>query len=148
MLHVEPRADRAPNPSTIHTIRRHPPSRHTLGRLLRFGISGIIATGIHVAAATFLIYLFHASHVSANSIAFIVANVGSYLLNSLWSFGCTPGRDSYLRFLLVSLLGFILTLGISKTADVLGAGYWVGLACILSVVPPVTFVLHRSWTFR
>jgi putative flippase GtrA len=132
----------------LPAIRQRLPGSHTLGRLFRFGVSGIIATGIHVAVATFLIYLFHASQVSANGIAFIIANVGSYLLNTLWSFGSTPGRDSYLRFLLVSLLGFLLTLGISRTAEILGAGYWVGLACILSVVPPVTFVLHRSWTYR
>lgn len=132
----------------LPAIRERLPGSHTLVRLFRFGVSGIIATGIHVAVATFLIYLFHASQVGANGMAFIIANVGSYLLNTLWSFGSTPGRDSYLRFLLVSLLGLLLTLGISKAADILGADYWVGLACILSVVPPVTFVLHRSWTYR
>jgi hypothetical protein len=30
----------------------------------------------------------------------------------------------------------------------LGLSYWVGLAVILSVVPPLTFLMHRFWTFR
>jgi len=117
-------------------------------RLFRFGVSGVIATGIHVAVATPVIYLLHASQVAANGVAFVVANIASYLLNTLWSFGATPSRDSYLRFLIVSLLGLALTLGISAGAQALGAGYWAGLSAILSVVPAVTFVLHRTWTYR
>ncbi|MDQ0141769.1 GtrA family protein [Cupriavidus necator] len=124
------------------------PDPDTLGRLLRFGISGLLATGIHVAVATPLIFLLHASQVSANGIAFVIANIGSYLLNTLWSFGATPGRDSYLRFLAVSLLGLGLTLAISAGAQALAAGYWTGLVAILAVVPPITFALHRSWTYR
>jgi len=148
MLHADSRADRTPGESTDAAIRQRLPGRKTLARLFRFGVSGIIATGIHVAVATSLIYLLHASQVSANGMAFVIANVSSYLLNTLWSFGATPGRDSYLRFLAVSLLGLVLTLGISAGAQALGAGYWAGLAAILSVVPAVTFVLHRAWTYR
>ncbi|KWR89527.1 GtrA family protein [Cupriavidus sp. IDO] len=148
MLNAESRADSASGGSWRQGLRQRLPGTQTLARLFRFGVSGIVATGIHVAVATPLIYLLHASQVSANGVAFVIANIGSYLLNTLWSFGATPGRDSYLRFLLVSLLGLLLTLGISRTTDMLGAGYWAGLACILSVVPPVTFVLHRSWTYR
>lgn len=124
------------------------PNGQTLGRLLRFGISGVIATGVHVAVATPLIYLLHASQASANGVAFVVANVASYLLNTLWSFAAKPGRDNYLRFLAVSLVGLSLTLAISAGAQALGAGYWAGLAAILSVVPGVTFALHRHWTYR
>ena len=123
-------------------------ARDTFVRLFRFGVSGVIATGIHVAVATPLIYLLHASQVGANGVAFVVANIASYLLNTLWSFGATPTRDSYFRFLIVSLLGLGLTLGISAGAQALGLGYWAGLATILSVVPVVTFVLHRTWTYR
>lgn len=130
------------------TIGPRMPSRDTFVRLVRFGVSGVIATGIHVAVATPLIYLLHASQVSANGLAFVVANIASYLLNTLWSFGATPTRGSYLRFLIVSLLGLGLTLGISAGAQATGFGYWAGLAMILSVVPAVTFVLHRAWTYR
>lgn len=148
MLPHESLANSAPGRPVRHALSQRLPDRQTLARLLRFGVSGVIATGIHIAVATPLIYLLHASQVSANGVAFVVANFGSYLLNTLWSFGARPGRDSYLRFLAVSLVGLGMTLGISKGADVLAAGYWTGLACILSVVPIVTFLLHRSWTYR
>lgn len=129
-------------------VRHCLPERQTLARLVRFGVSGVIATGIHVAVATPLIYLVHASQVSANGIAFVIANIGSYLLNTLWSFDARLTRDSYLRFLAVSLLGLLLTLMISAGAQAVDANYWLGLVAILSVVPAVTFALHRCWTYR
>lgn len=143
MLHAESREAR-----TVRASVRSLPGSQMPRRLIRFGISGMIATGIHVAVATQLIWLLHASQVSANGIAFVIANIGSYLLNTIWSFGARPTRDSYLRFLAVSLLGLVLTLAISAGAQVAGVGYWVGLAAILSVVPLVTFLLHRCWTYR
>lgn len=148
MLHAESHPDDTPGGAAREALRHRLPGRQTLAKLFRFGISGVIATGIHVAVATPMIYLLHASQVSANGVAFIIANICSYLLNTLWSFGASPGRDSYLRFLAVSLVGLGITLGISSVAPALGAGYWHGLAAILSVVPVVTFVLHRSWTYR
>jgi len=148
MLQIQSRSRDVPGEPAGHTIWHRLPARDTLVRLFRFGVSGVIATGIHVAVATPLIYLLHASQVGANGVAFIVANIASYLLNTLWSFGAIPTRDSYVRFLIVSLLGLGLTLGISAAAQALGLGYWSGLAAILSVVPAVTFVLHRTWTYR
>ncbi|WP_432259426.1 GtrA family protein [Cupriavidus sp. TMH.W2] len=148
MLHAGSHPDDATGSSAREVLRQHRPGRRTLAKLLRFGISGVIATAIHVAVATPLIYLLHASQVSANGVAFIIANICSYLLNTLWSFGARPSRNSYLRFLAVSMVGLGMTLGMSSVAQALGAGYWLGLAAILSVVPVVTFVLHRSWTYR
>ncbi len=148
MFKVQSRSQDASGGAARNAIWLRVPAWDTLVRLFRFGVSGVIATGIHVAVATPLIYLLHASQVGANGVAFVVANVASYLLNTLWSFGATPTRDSYLRFLIVSLLGLAMTLGISAGAQALGFGYWAGLAAILSVVPVVTFVLHRTWTYR
>jgi putative flippase GtrA len=148
MQHVQSRSQETPGEAAGNATWYCVPARDTLVRLFRFGVSGVIATGIHVAVATPLIYLLHASQVGANGVAFVVANIASYLLNTLWSFGATPTRDSYLRFLIVSLAGLALTLGISAGAQALGLGYWAGLATILSVVPVVTFVLHRTWTYR
>lgn len=124
------------------------PDRMTIVRVLRFGVSGVAATGVHVAIATTLINGFSTTQVTANGVAFVCANVCSYLLNALWSFSAKPGGANFLRFYCVSLFGLALTLAISWTAQTLGLSYWAGLACILTVVPPITFVLHRFWTFR
>ncbi|CAJ0803874.1 hypothetical protein LMG18090_04519 [Ralstonia mannitolilytica] len=124
------------------------PDRTMLMRIFRFGVSGVVATGVHVAIATALINGVSASQVTANGVAFVCANVCSYLLNALWSFSAKPGGANFVRFYAVSLLGLALTLAISWTAQTLGQSYWIGLAAILATVPPLTFVLHRCWTFR
>ncbi|WP_296225367.1 GtrA family protein [Ralstonia sp. UBA689] len=124
------------------------PDRLTIVRLARFGVSGVIATGVHVAIATPLALGIGVSPVVANGVAFVCATVFSYLLNALWSFSAKPSRDNFLRFVCVAVFGLLLTLAISWTAQRLGANYWVGLCAILMMVPPITFVLHRTWTFR
>ncbi|MHA6851622.1 GtrA family protein [Ralstonia pseudosolanacearum] len=130
------------------TIARLLPDRMALVRIFRFGISGGVATGVHVALAMLLITGCSATQVEANGVAFVCANVCSYLLNALWAFSVRPGRDNFLRFFCVSVFGLLLTLAISWAAQKVGANYWTGLAVILATVPPITFVLHRFWTFR
>ena len=130
------------------TLAQRLPDRMMVIRVFRFGVSGVAAPGMHVAIATPLIHGLSASQVTANGVAFVCANVCSYLLNALWSFSAKPGRANFLRFYAVSLLGLALTLAISWLAQTLGLSYWAGLAAILSVVPPLTFLLHRFWTFR
>ncbi len=130
------------------TVVRLIPNRLTLVRLFRFGISGVTATCVHVVIATSLVVGLSASPVLANGVAFVCATVFSYLMNALWSFSARPGRDNFLRFLCAAVFGLMLTLTISWVAQQLGADYWVGLVWILLIVPPITFVLHRSWTFK
>ncbi|CAH0447348.1 hypothetical protein LMG10661_03414 [Ralstonia syzygii subsp. syzygii] len=130
------------------TIARLLPDRATIVRVFRFGVSGVVATGVHVALAMLLITAFSATQVEANGVAFVCANVCSYLLNALWAFSARPGRDNFLRFFCVSVFGLLLTLAISWAAQKAGANYWTGLAAILMTVPPITFLLHRFWTFR
>jgi len=120
----------------------------TIVRIVRFGISGVAATGVHVVLATSLIAWLSASPVVANGIAFVCAAVFSYLLNTLWSFSAPLRGDNLARFLCVSVLGLGVTLAISWSAQAMGASYWTGLACILTAVPPLTFILHRTWTYR
>ncbi|CAJ0808985.1 MULTISPECIES: GtrA family protein [Ralstonia] len=129
-------------------IARRLPDPMAIVRVLRFGVSGVAATGVHVAIATTLINGFSTTQVTANGVAFVCANVCSYLLNALWSFSAKPGGANFLRFYCVSLFGLALTLSISWLAQTVGLSYWAGLLCILAVVPPITFVLHRFWTFR
>ncbi len=124
------------------------PDRRTLVRALRFGVSGVLATGLHMALAATLIGGCSLPPVPANGVAFSGAVACSYLLNTVWSFSARPRRDNLLRFVGVSLLGLALTLLISSAAQRLGLSYWAGLAGIVLVVPPVTFLLHRRWTYR
>jgi putative flippase GtrA len=122
--------------------------RTPLGSLLRFGITGLAATAIHVLVATALIELGGRSQVTANVVAFCTANVFSYLVNTLWSFAHRLGHRSLLRFWLVSLVALGLTTLVSALAQALHLHYLLGILMVVTVVPALTFLGHRFWTYR
>ncbi|PZX30668.1 putative membrane component, GtrA-like protein [Cupriavidus phytorum] len=119
-----------------------------LRQFTRFLFSGATSTGVHVAITATLINALDASPVAANCVAFVCATACSYLLNTLWSFSSRLRHRTLRRFAGVSLLGLALTVGISWTAQRLGASYWAGLAGVVLTVPVFTYLLHRVWTYR
>ncbi len=114
----------------------------------RFAVSGLVATGVHIAIAVTIIRLVLPWPMLANGVAFAVATVCSYLLNTLWSFSSRLHGKNLRRFLVVSMLGLILSVLISGWAEHVGLPYGLGIVCVVAVVPLVTFLLHRFWTYR
>lgn len=111
-------------------------------------MSGLLATGVHVGIAATLIEHGHAQPAYANAIAFSVATAVSYVVNTLWSFSGALGGATLGRFVLVQLLGVCLAAGVSGTADLLGLHYLIGIVCVPLFVTPVTYTLHKIWTYR
>jgi putative flippase GtrA len=119
-----------------------------LKRAARFGLSGLLVTGIHVAIAVAFINLIWPNPPLANGIAFTVATIFSYLINTLWSFSSRLHGRTLFRFVFVSLVGCGLSVGISWFAEFRQFSYWIGIGGVVMVVPPVTFILHSAWTYR
>ncbi|MCA8232875.1 GtrA family protein [Burkholderia cenocepacia] len=117
-------------------------------RLVRFGVSGLCSTAIHVLVATALFARLDASPVTANALAFLCATAFSYLANTLWSFSSTVRTRNAMRFLAVTLAGFVETMLIARAAEALDASRAMGVVAIALLIPPTTFVLHRLWTYR
>lgn len=119
-----------------------------LTRTLRFGCTGLFITGLHVLIATLFIQLVWPSPPLANGVAFCCATLVSYLLHTIWSFsGQLQGRTLF-RFILVSILGLLLSMLVSWAIQQLGLSYLVGIAAVVLVLPPVNFLLHNFWTYR
>lgn len=117
-------------------------------RFLRFAITGLGATLLHVVVAHSFIQIASPSPALANAIAFLIATTFSFALNTWWSFSSQYSHGVLLRFWVVSMIGLSLTIAIASTAQYIGLHYWYGIAFVVCLVPPVTFVLHRYWTFR
>ena len=114
----------------------------------RFLCIGLGATAVHVAIAAHLIGTHMMPPALGNAIAFVFANLFSYLSQSAYVFQRPPTPVRYWRFLSVSLGGLALVAAISSGLEVLGVHYLVGIAAVVLVVPIATFGLHRLWTFR
>lgn len=122
--------------------------REFLTRVFRFGVSGALATGVHLLVAlSFLTYILPSSAL-ANAVAFVAANAVSYVLQTHWTFAGKLGdRKTLVRFLWVSLLGCCLSALIGAIADKMEASAIVGVLFVVTIVPIVTYVLHRRYTY-
>lgn len=114
----------------------------------RFSLSGLLVTGVHVLIATLLIQLILLSPSLANGVAFMVATIVSYLINTLWSFSSPLHGRNLFRFGIVSFIGILISMLVSGAAENQGLHYCYGIALVVCIVPPVTFLLHNFWTYR
>lgn len=125
-----------------------PGDTSVLVKASRFGVTGVAATLLHVITALVCLRGYGAHPVFANGLAFLVANTGSYFLNTQWSFGQAATSQNFVRFAVISVLGFSLSLLISGGAHALGLPDFVGLALVVIVLPPATFLAHLLWTYK
>jgi putative flippase GtrA len=114
----------------------------------RFAVSGLLATGLHVLIAVSFIKLILPSPMLANGVAFAMATVFSYLINTLWSFSSRLHGKNLRRFVVVSALGCLLSVAVSGLAEHYGLPYELGIVLVVLSVPPATFLLHSFWTYR
>lgn len=114
----------------------------------RFGLVGAGVTLIHILVATSLIEGLHSSPEVANGVAFVLANLLSYVANTRWSFQSRLGLGTWRRFVIVSFAASVLTVAIAWGVHRAGGHYMWGIALVVTVVPILNFVAHRLFTYR
>ena len=117
-------------------------------RAVRFGLTGVLVTGVHALIAIAFMQWVSSTPPLANGVAFAGATILSYSLNTLWSFSARLQGKTLWRFAVVSLLGFCLAILIAWIVQVLGWNYFVGIAAVALTLPPISFLLHSFWTYR
>lgn len=115
---------------------------------LRFALVGIGATVIHVAIAAGLIEGGRFHPAVANGVAFVAANLVSYVGNTGWSFAAPMGLANLGRFVSVSVAALLITVAIAWMVQAAGVHYLVGIALVVLLVPVLTFMAHRRYTYR
>jgi putative flippase GtrA len=118
--------------------------------VLRFGLVGSIATGIHILILWILLSKTLLPVLIANAIAFVIAFGFSFAGHYIWTFGA-PGspRKLMLRFLIINasafflnnaLLAIILEFGrLDSTLAAIGSA---------AAIPIITFLASRFWGFK
>jgi len=122
-----------------------------LGQLARFGVTGLVLTGLYAA-----IYWPLATYVMnpnlAVAIAFVIATTAGRYAHGAISFRGhgTRSARTIRRFFAVQALGFLLQQGFTwllVTGPFFHGPTWWPLVPAVSVVPLVTFWLNRYWVF-
>jgi putative flippase GtrA len=112
-----------------------------------FAVVGLTNTLIHgfvLAGATQYLQL---PLLVSHTVAFSVANLFSYMVNSRLTFRTPLSVLRYVRFLAASMVALALTLGIAAAADYSGLDYLYGFAIVVVTVPVFSFVVVKFWAF-
>jgi len=117
-------------------------------RGVRFAVTGLFVTALHALVAIAFIQFISPLPPLANGVAFAVATLVSYVINTAWSFSARLQGRTLLRFLLVSVGGFFLAMIVAWAAQMAGLHYLLGIVAVALTIPAFTFVLHNFWTYR
>lgn len=117
-------------------------------KFLIFGTIGAANTVVHAGGVILLVELFHANPTVANFCAFMVANVSSYVLNSLITFKASLHVYRYVKFFFSSLFTLGMTLTISQIGQFFNVHYLYSLAAIIVLTPVVSFLILNKFVFN
>lgn len=113
-----------------------------LARFVRFGIVGVVNTGVYFGL--YLQLRMVLPYLVAHVIAFGLAVVGSYFLNCRFTFRVKPSWRSFLLFPLSTLTNFVITTtGLYLLVEHLGFDQrWSALAAAVVAIP-ITFTVAQ-----
>ncbi|CAG9245482.1 Putative flippase GtrA (Transmembrane translocase of bactoprenol-linked glucose) [Paraburkholderia unamae] len=115
-------------------------------RIIRFGMVGVMATGVHVSVAWSVFNWLVRDATIANVAAFVVANIVSFLMQTLWSFSSRPSVARFSRFATVSAAGFLAAATIPWVCG--RQAIWLPTVAVVVCIPALSYVLHARWTYR
>ena|SRR3990167_3993329 len=113
---------------------------NTLKQFGKFAVVGVANTLVDLAVLTFLIYLEPSGRAGVlyalfKAIAFIIANLNSYLFNKFWTFKGEGGEKKtsveFSQYFIVSVIGMLINVGVAT-------------AVVTYVIPPFS-MLEKYW---
>lgn len=117
-------------------------------RFLRFCMVGVANTLLHMAVVYTLVEEVGMLPRLGNMLAFVVANLFSFFVNSRWTFQQAAGLQRYTKFFLVSLTGLALSWLCVALAEKIGVHYMLGVIASVGAVAVTGYLLNRRFVFR
>lgn len=124
--------------------------RATLWRLVRFLVTGGIASGVYAVVALIAVDMFAMSGFVASIVAYLIAIPVSFVGQKFWTFRAKGAIARELpRFLLVQVLNLaaasLIMFGI---VDTLGWDRLIGIGAVIAVTPILTYILLSYGVFN
>ena len=122
-------------------------------KALSFGIVGLVNSAIDFAVFSFAYYYLELPIVAANTLAWIVAVTGSYVMNSTITFAAESGRQlglkRYFGFALSQVAGFLAnTATVWCLVELVHIPAWAAKVVAIAVSFAVNFSLSHFVVFR
>lgn len=120
------------------------------GRLAKYGLVGILNTGVDFAVFCLLVYVAGFGTVSSQGIAYGAGLLNSYLWNRHWTFQVKEGRIwlQLGRFVLVNAFSFGIATAVLLTLEHGGMPAVVSKIVSIGASFVFNYIGYRIWVFR
>ncbi|MDD2266022.1 GtrA family protein [Sulfuricurvum sp.] len=115
-------------------------------KLIRYALIGGSSTLIHLGIAFLWLYFVNASLLFANMAGFSVAFMFSYTVQSRYVFLHSLSLPKAFRYFLVQFGALLASLFFSNI--LVGYNSYIKTLIVVILLPLITFVIHKVWTFR
>ncbi|MFI5985939.1 GtrA family protein [Streptomyces sp. NPDC051555] len=113
-----------------------------LGQILRFGLVGGVNTGTF-----FVLYLLlhpHMPYFAAYTLAFVLAMVGSFFMNTYFTYRTKPTWKKFLLFPLTNITNYVIqSVGLLLLVDWAGMNEKIAPLVAAVIAIPFTYVISR-----
>ncbi|HVS29518.1 MAG TPA: GtrA family protein [Solirubrobacteraceae bacterium] len=120
-------------------------------QLVRFAVVGASGYVVNLAVFAFVVHVLKLDyHVTAPTLAFILALANNFFWNRHWTFRAGDGHAGWqaARFIGVSLVGFGFALLVLQVLLGVGLPKISAQALAIAAATPLNFLGNRLWSFR
>lgn len=122
-------------------------------KALSFGLVGVVNSAVDFGVFSFAYYYLALPILVANTLAWVVAVTGSYVMNSTITFAAESGRrlafDRYIGFVLSQVAGFLANTGtVWCLVELVHVPAWAAKVLAIAVSFVVNFSLSHFFVFR
>lgn len=119
-----------------------PATGRTAGQVLRFGLVGVVNTATYYGC--YLLLRVALGYLLAHVVAFALSTVGSYLLNTYFTYRTRPSWRTFALFPLTVAANFVITtIGVTVLVEVARADQRIAPLIAAAAAIPVTFLATR-----
>ncbi|WP_394153157.1 GtrA family protein [Vibrio maritimus] len=114
-------------------------------RVVRFALTGGLATAIHIAVAFSFIHLVQDNVLYANVLGFSIAFLFSYFAQTILVFRRSVNISNALRFFMVQFGALMISQGISELFSDWNS--YIRVLMVVVILPIITYIIHKMWTY-
>ncbi|MEL5960833.1 GtrA family protein [Streptomyces sp. CLV115] len=116
-------------------------------QMARFALVGVVNTGTYYGC--YLVLLMWLPYIAAHVIAFVLSMIGSFFLNSWFTYRTRPTWRKFLLFPLTNAANFVITTGgVYLLVDLAGFSSRYAPLVAAAAAIPITFVVSRTIMLR
>lgn len=126
----------------------HPQQQTTLYRFLRFGMVGVVASGIHYGIYALLI-TFQSDANIAYTVGFIISLCCNYALTTYFTFKQKPTKRNVTGFIASHVLNYFVEIGLLNLFLWIGFSEWIAPILDMAVAACINFlVLQFAFLYK